>query len=73
MEELNVGILKDDNNKACVRKIVEFVQYSDVVMRESLPAQVLHKLPDLMSAHLERVSFKPGGLTSMASFSELIA
>lgn len=74
LEELNVGVLKDDNNRACVRRMVSFVRLSDALAKGSLADQVLTSLPDSMCAHCERVSFRlrPGGQASMAvSFSEL--
>ena len=74
LEELNVGVLKDDNNKACARRMVSFVRLPEALAKGNLASQVLTALPDQMCAHCERVSFRlrPGGQASMAmSFSEL--
>jgi len=69
LEELNTGVLKDENNVACVRKMAQFISFAD--NSGNLSARILRTLPDLMCAHLERVSYKPGTQASMHSISQL--
>ena len=61
MEELDGdgALLRDNNGRACLRDIVQFVEFRECTKRGNLAEEVLREVPDQVCQYYERIGFKP--------------
>ena len=61
MEELDGdgALLRDDYGRACVRDIVQFVEFREATKRGNLAEEVLREVPDQVCLHYEKIGFVP--------------
>ena len=61
MQELDGddGVLRDNNGRAVLRDIVQFVQFNQSVARGNLAEEVLREVPRQLCSYMEQVGFVP--------------